>query len=294
MQAGEAVPIPLSSGSIMFFEIDHLTRYQYSVPVRLVQQLLHFLPRDDGGQRPISEKVEITPAPVRRDAGRDMWGNRVEWVYFDGETDQLEIRAHLELETIEHPAPLWTGDLNLPIDYAARADEFSPYLQPLEKPELLETFVQPLLACSSGYAPDFLAALNQTIHGFYHPGVRLEGAARRPAETLALAEGVCRDLSLLFMAACRQAGLAARFVSGYQQSNGLRLQRFLHAWAEVYLPTLGWLGYDPTHGSMTGAEHVAIAAAPTQAATMPLAGGYLFNGAALTSTLVTDIHISTR
>ncbi len=278
----------------MLFEIDHLTRYEYSVPVRLTEQRLHFLPREDGFQNTVAQQVMIDPPPTSRIMSVDEWGNPLEHVRFEGETGHLEVRSHIQVETVERPPPCWPDNLRLPIDYSEQTSALSPYLQPLEEPDLLQAFVAQGLASSSGVVPDFLAALNQAIHGFYHQGVRLDGAARRPAETLALGEGVCRDLTLLFMAACRQVGLASRFVSGYQQGDGLRQQRHLHAWAEVYLPPHGWLGYDPTHGEMSGSDHVAIAAAPSQEGTMPLSGGYYFDGAELTSTLVTDIHIDTR
>jgi len=278
----------------MLFEIDHLTHYHYSTPVRLGEQLLRFLPRDCAAQQPLVEQVAIDPLPISRVAVRDEWDNRIERVRFADETDHLDIRVHLEVATLERPPAAWQGNLHLPIDYAEQAGAVAPYLLPLENPALLESFVRPMLVNSQAYAPDFLASLNQAIHAFYHCGVRLEGAAQRPAETLARGEGVCRDLTLLFMAACRQAGLAARFVSGYQQGDGFRQQRFLHAWAEVCLPGAGWLGYDPTHNAIVGGEHVAIAAAANQAATMPLQGGYTFAGATLTSTLDTDIRITTR
>jgi transglutaminase-like putative cysteine protease len=124
--------------------------------------------------------------------------------------------------------------------------------------------------------------------------VRIEGGPRSPAQTLVRGEGVCRDLTVLFMAACRQAGVAARFVSGYQQGDGIRAQRYLHAWAEVYLPACGWLGYDPTHAATAGSDHVTVAAAPTADAVTPVEGGYSFQGALITSTLKTDIRITTR
>jgi len=278
----------------MLFKIEHYTRYDYSLPVNLGEHTLRFLPRDDNGQRPVQEQLQVDPAPVSRSQDRDAWGNRIERLDFVGETGHLEIRAHLLVETSPATTPQWLGPLSLPCDYAAQADWLAPYLAPLEKPGQLDAFIAGLLQRSGGYAPDYLDALNRALHGFYHRGVRLHGAARSPAETLRRGEGVCRDLALLFMACARQVGLATRFVSGYQQGEGNIETRQLHAWAEVYLPGAGWIGYDPTHGATTSEEHIAIACAPTQALTMPLEGGYTFQGEKLTSTLTTEIRINTR
>ena len=155
----------------------------------------------------------------------------------------------------------------------------------------LQSFLQPLLADAAGDGLAFLSSLNKAVHGFYRRGVRLEGAPRTPAQTLARGERACRDLAVLFLAACRQAGVAARFVSGYQRGDGMRSTRYLHAWPEVYLPASGWRGYDPTHATLVGTGHVAVAAAPLAGAVTPVEGGYSFNGPAITSSLQTDIRI---
>jgi len=56
------------------------------------------------------------------------------------------------------------------------------------------------------------------------------------------------------MEACRALGLAARFVSGYQEGDPNQEER--DAWAEVYLPGAGWRGYDPTNGIAVADRHV--------------------------------------
>jgi transglutaminase-like putative cysteine protease len=277
----------------MFFEIEHITRYRYTVPVTLGDHLLRFTPRQDAHQRLLGSRLEIDPVPVFREEGVDRWGNGILRVAFDGETDHLEIRAYLEVETLQPPLISQAGGFNLPPDYGMESVSLAPYLQPLEEPDRLNEFLQPLLQ-SSRYEPQsFLFALNRAINRFYHSGVRLEGHPHTPAETLTLGEGVCRDLAVLFMAACRQMGLAARFVSGYQQGEGVRMVRYLHAWPEVYLPGLGWQGYDPTHAELVSSEHVAVAAAPDAVSVTPVEGGYSFIGGEVTSTLDTDIHITT-
>ena len=58
---------------------------------------------------------------------------------------------------------------------------------------------------------------------------------------------------------------------------------------EVLVPELGWVGWDPTHGIPVGAGHVALCAAPSQAETMPIEGGFFFNDSDVTSTLTYEI-----
>jgi transglutaminase-like putative cysteine protease len=278
----------------MQFEIEHITRYSYSVPVQLAEHLLRFLPLQTATQQLTYSNIEINPGPVRNVEENDAWGNRMQRIGFAGETSFLEIRAYLELETRDADTVNQAHHHTFPIDYGIETTELFPYLQPMEHSTKLQPFLQPLLAEAGQDVLRFLTALNQVVHGFYYREVRLDGPPRSPAETLALGEGVCRDLTVLFMAVCRQMGLATRFVSGYQQGDGTRLLRYLHAWPEVYLPGYGWKGYDPTHGDYAGSDHVGVAAAPDAEAVTPVEGGYTFNGPEVTSTLETNIHITTR
>ena len=143
------------------------------------------------------------------------------------------------------------------------------------------------LAFEVGGAPlTFFEHLTTSLYSMIDRQIRVEGSAQTPAQTLALRRGACRDLTVLYLAACRSLGVAGRFVSGYQgQEASPDGRRHLHAWPEVFVPELGWLGFDPTHGVPAGPGHVALSAAPDQAATMPVDGGFYFNGATVTSTL---------
>jgi hypothetical protein len=58
----------------------------------------------------------------------------------------------------------------------------------------------------------------------------------------------------------------------------------------VWVPELGFVGWDPTHGVRAGNGHVALCAAPDQAGTLPIEGGFFFEGATITSTLEYDIR----
>ena len=278
----------------MYFEIEHITRYLYTVPVSLSEHLLRFVPLQSPFQRVLSSRLQIDPAPIRQENMLDSWGNNIQRVAFAGETDHLEIHAHLEVETWQPQDFTQSLNFGLPPDYAGEFDSLIPYLNPLEEPNRLRDFLDPLVSSSNYRTADFLNALNLAVNRFYHKGVRLEGFPRTPAVTLELGEGVCRDLAILFMAACRQMGIASRFVSGYQQGEGTRLVRYLHAWPEVYLPGMGWRGYDPTHAEQVGQDHVAVATAPEAAALTPVEGGFTFIGPEVTSTLETDIRITTR
>lgn len=108
--------------------------------------------------------------------------------------------------------------------------------------------------------------------------IRKDGAPYPPHQTLAERRGACRDLTLLFMEACRAVGLPARFVSGYGQGWAPRAERYMHAWPEVFVPGGGWRGYDPTVGMAVLERHIAVAAAANYEDAAAISGGYYGKG----------------
>jgi len=60
-------------------------------------------------------------------------------------------------------------------------------------------------------------------------------------------EGVCDELTVLFIAMLRSQGIPAKFISGQSYTN--LIPGFgNHAWAEVYFPGKGWIPFDVTYG----------------------------------------------
>ena len=109
--------------------------------------------------------------------------------------------------------------------------------------------------------------------------IREEPGVQSAEQTIALKAGSCRDFAQLFMSAARHLGLAARFVSGYLHAPPT-IDNFgaTHAWAEIYVPGAGWVGFDPTIGQLVGADHIAVAVARLPESVPPVSG--TFSGAA--------------
>jgi transglutaminase-like putative cysteine protease len=104
---------------------------------------------------------------------------------------------------------------------------------------------------------------------------RTAKGVQTPAETLGLASGSCRDLATLLMEVARVMGVAARFASGYLHGRAsLAGNASTHAWAEVYLPTLGWRGFDPTIGATTSVQHIVTGVCTHPRGVMPVSGSF--------------------
>ncbi len=69
-------------------------------------------------------------------------------------------------------------------------------------------------------------------------------------EALELRQGVCQDFAHVLLGLCRAVKIPARYVSGYLYNGPaehLKGAQASHAWVEIYLPGLGWVGLDPTN-----------------------------------------------
>lgn len=274
----------------MFFRVQHESLYRYDVAVQLGTHTLRLTPRS-GAIRMVSRCLVIEPAPFARTDATDEFGNPITTVSFDGSTSSLRVASHFELET-SMPPELVPVRESLPL-LRATGGELARYLVGSFHPSV-SSFAESVAAEVQGRPLEFLDHLTLTLHERTDRHIRPSGNAREAHETLALGSGACRDLTVLFLEVCRSQGLPARFVSGYQaQAQTPDGQRHLHAWPEVHLPGIGWRGWDPTHGVRVSDGHVALSVAPDQARTMPIEGGFFFEGATVNSTLEHSVRIST-
>jgi transglutaminase-like putative cysteine protease len=276
----------------MRFAVRHETLYRYSVPVVLASHVLRLTPRSEYQVR--ARSLVVWPEPVRLHEKDDSHGNRIMRVRFSEQaTRELRIESRFELET-SSPPPAFEPLERLPWTRPP-ADDLAVYRpgDPAVDPTVV-AFARAVAAEVGQQPVAFLDHLCRTIHARADKQIRTSGDAQAAAETLASWQGACRDFTVLFLAAARSMGMPARFCSGYQSAadtpDG---RRYLHAWPEVLVPGAGWRGWDPTHGVAAGEGHVALCAAPDQAETMPVVGGFYFSGSSVTSTLDFDLQITT-
>jgi transglutaminase-like putative cysteine protease len=280
----------------MILEIEHSLRYRYSKPVYLEPYILRLTPKSDAAQRLGPFVCEIEPKPQHQSRCVDLDGTISNCLHFSGLHDALNISTRGVVETLRvNPYDFLLHDAaftRLPVDYPAGLQVvLSPYLKRTEHTDDVDVLVRALILDSRDGTLDFLAGLTGRIHQQCRNEYRESGAARSPRETLARARGTCRDLTVLWMDACRSAGLAARFVSGYKLGDDDDSEHHLHAWAEVYLPGGGWRGFDPSTGLAVVDRHVALAASAIPALASP--GQGTFVGAAK-SELEASVSISQR
>jgi transglutaminase-like putative cysteine protease len=265
------------------YQVLHTIEYTYDRAVRLTPHDLRLQPRTDGFQTLQSFQLQVRPSPLGQTTVIDALGNLVTRCWWAPETkiDRLTIQASSTTQThysnpFDYLLEPWAT--HLPVDYPrSQSILLSPYFpQPyfdLSPSWSTIEWAQDLASQCQSQVSEFLLQLNQTIYQNCTYCVRERGAPWPAHVTWQRKQGSCRDLVVLFMAACEAVGLASRFVSGYEQG-APEQEQTLHAWAEVYLPGAGWRGYDPTMGLVVSDRHIALAACRLATLTNPVTGGY--------------------
>ncbi len=279
----------------MKFQVSHLTKHHYDRAVFLEPHTIRLCPRSDPFQRVHDFKIEVTPQPTKLASVLDPQGNNVYHAWFDDMTPSLTVGVDFGVETL----------LTDPFDYMLTEERFgrlplryAPEMEPLltayrigapASAGAVGDFAQSIAAETGRLTIPFLTTLNQRIYDTFEVEIREDGDPQVAEQTLTTRTGACRDLTVLFNECCRSLGLAARFVSGYHEGDQDADRRYMHAWAEVYLPGGGWRGFDPTHGLAVADRHVALAAGPTPEAAAPISGS--FRGTGAVARMEAEVHV---
>jgi transglutaminase-like putative cysteine protease len=101
--------------------------------------------------------------------------------------------------------------------------------------------------------------------------------------------GVCQDYAHIFIACARSGGVPARFVSGhFLRSDSMINQPAGHAWAEAFVPGLGWVGFDAANCICTTDAHARVAIGLDYLGAAPVRGTRYGGG---TETLTVQVKV---
>lgn len=287
----------------MFFHIEHTTEYFYSEPATEAFSELRLRPRDSLRQKVSRHVTEVKPA-VMVEHYVDYFGNYVETVSIPFRHNKLVVTSRCEVETEPFSDALSGLDLTLSearLLYQDRCRELHDFVRPSHhiplSPELRKMAAQHLKPAANfaNAVKDLNTWIFQTFR--YMPGVT--DISTPVMDVLEKRRGVCQDFAHLMIAFCRNAGIPARYVSGYIETDPIpgpgetedtRLvgATASHAWVEIFAPNFFWVGLDPTNNIMEGERHVQIGIGRDFNDVTPLKG--VFKGAN-TQTLSVDVRM---
>lgn len=284
------------------YRVSHRTRYDYDQPVTLCHNLARVAVRETSTQRVHSASLMIEPRPDDRRNHVDSFGNSVTYFSIDASHDALVVHAESVVEVTAPPLPVETGapwedsvlpvgahlgevvllrELSLPSPLVPALDELADFARPSFPPG------RPALEAVG----DLLARIHDEVT--FDPGVTT--VATPLSEVVDHRRGVCQDFAHLAVGSLRSVGMAARYVSGYLETEPAPGQPRLvgvdasHAWSSVWLAGHGWLDLDPTNGQIPGDRHITVAWGRDYGDVTPLKGVVFAGGGTQRLTVEVDV-----
>lgn len=263
----------------MVFEIIHTTKYKYEEGASFCHNLATLKPKNTAGQKVLDYNLFISPTPNDVSERFDFFGNTITRFSIQEFHKVLEVTAKsrvlrnyneqlllFDIEkakqvTVKEAIKLLKGNTEELIE----ARQFilkSPLISNISK-EIKEYAKVSFKQKRSLYEASF--ELMQRIFTDFDFVSGFTNIATPLDEVMKEKKGVCQDFAQIAIACIRSVGLSARYVSGYIETLPPEGKEKLigtdasHAWFSVYIPTFGWVDFDPTNNQIPKNQHIVVA-----------------------------------
>ncbi len=277
----------------MKYKISHRTIYEYESQASLSHSELVLVPRNTNFQTCTHSSVRLRPEPSTRSMRPDYFGNTVITICLEIPHAKLDILADSEVSL--EAGPLITAELTPPWEQTADAMARRENMVDLGASEFM--FPSPMIGPDKSigqwarqiFTPGIpvLVGARDLIHRIfteftYDPGAT--STATPLSQSFEMKRGVCQDFAHVAIAALRSLGLAARYVSGYLNTQPPPGKPKLvgadssHAWLSLYIPGPGWVDMDPTNDVFPTDQHITLAWGRDYGDVTPVKGTVLGGG----------------
>jgi transglutaminase-like putative cysteine protease len=267
----------------MRIRISHESIYRYDAPVAGVIQTLRLTPRNHDGQYVVFWRIDISE-DCRLDHHEDAFGNITHTFTAEGSFTELSLTVDGEVET-QDTHGIVRGAI----------ERFPPSLflreTPLTRPDTaILAFARETRAAAGEDTLALLHNMTERLHREIVFDPDPTHTATTAAEAFGMRRGVCQDLSHIFISAARSLDIPARYVGGYfHRADGVERQEAGHAWAEAFVPDIGWVGFDPANGISPTDQHVRVAIGLDYLGASPVRGARKGGGS---EALTVTIHVA--
>jgi len=276
----------------MEFEITHVTHYKYGHAAAEAYGEARLKPPNLATQTVLSHRLVIDPE-VPTSGYIDHFGNHVDFFSLPFRHQELYVSNQAVVRTQAVPLP--ASSLELPLQetrqiLGSMMTDIFDYLQMTPAVQTTRESVQWAKKYLPGRIPlgEALQRLNEAIHAEfkYKPGVTENST---PLATIWKNKiGVCQDFVHVMLSILRTAGVPARYVCGYIETDPVRApdgttRRMVgavatHAWIEVLVPGMIWVAIDPTNRQWINERYVAVSFGRDQRDASPLRGTFKGSG----------------
>jgi transglutaminase-like putative cysteine protease len=257
----------------MRIQISHETVYRYGTPAAGVIQTLRLTPRNHDGQYVVDWRIDVSEN-CQLDQHEDAFGNIIHVFTAEGPFEELRVLVEGEVDT---------QDTNGVVHGAIERFPPSLYLRETPLTTLDPAIVAFAKAAQAKTDGDVLKVVHMLLERLHEEMTYDEDPTKvttTAAEAFALKRGVCQDLTHIFIAAARSLAIPARYIGGhFYRADGVTQQEAGHAWAEAFVPDLGWVAFDPANGLCATDAYVRVACGLDYLGAAPVRGTRFGGGA---------------
>jgi transglutaminase-like putative cysteine protease len=250
------------------YSIKHITRFEYSSPVSESLTEVRMQPLTDGQQTCLSFDLSVNPR-VKVSTRTDHLDNTIHHFDIPANHSQLLITVSSTV-SVKPFAPLPDQlDSNAweILDRAIDEHNLYEFLMPgsfTQPSPLLREFAREINATRRAHPLELILEINRAIYEKFEYAPQSTNVDSLIDVALESRRGVCQDYSHIMITLLREfLKVPCRYVSGYlyhrSENHDRSAADATHAWVEVYLPGIGWTGFDPTNDLVAGDRHIRVA-----------------------------------
>lgn len=262
----------------MLLEITHHLQFQYSAFVRESHMEIRVEPRTQSGQTLHDFELGIGPhaQPSRHE---DWLGNAMHWFSVTDYHDRVEVACRCLVETSDSPVDsMALPDACEAIHPTLLTWDFLQFGGPVVHSAMLQELSDKMSLGECLTLGSVIERLANSLGTHIAYQSKVTDAFSTSDDALRAGAGVCQDFAHITLGLLRLHGIPCRYVNGYLHVENVAKPSESHAWIEVWSPTMGWVGFDPTHSCIIGQRYVIVAYGRDYSDVPPNRG--IFRGAA--------------
>ncbi len=247
----------------MRIRIHHHTHYRYAERPSYLVQRLHLTPTDFATQKTLHWKIS-TAGIEKALSYIDGFGNCIHLVTAHDLPLENTVMAEGEVETHDAAGVVRGLVSHVPDSVFLRQTRLTVPDRAIHV--VLEKWGRKATALETAH--HLMAHVHERIA--YEVGT--SHAETTAAQAFAKKSGVCQDHSHVLVGMARALFLPARYVTGYLVTGAGASSVAAHAWAEIMIPDLGWVGFDAANRQCSSELYVRVAAGLDAMAVAPVKG----------------------
>ena len=282
--------------------VRHKTTYKYEKTIKHSTHIFRLAPVEDDIQEVVNSTITFSKggSPVFYE---DSFGNKAAHLTIEEPYNEFSVTLEATVKIYAQPPDDFSSSLrqaNIPLLWMPwQRQMMLPYLLPSELPESqLAELSEFAMSFVERNDYDLMKTINDINNTIFKDFSYVSGSTSNNTtafEVYTSRQGVCQDFANLFICLTRILSIPARYRTGYIYTGGNYENKIQsdasHAWVEVYLPYVGWRGFDPTNGCLVNQDHIRIASGRNFVDATPTAGT-IYEGGGGRETLQVDVKVT--